>query len=302
MTDTEYKAEQRKFQIETQQQIRKIYALIASAEEQRAEETKQRAKERTEETKQRAKERAEETKQRAKERAEETKQRAKERAEETKQRAKERAEETKQRAKQRTEEEKLAKERDKKTEKIIQEAWAAIRAANKTQNETTKIAKATKEKLKEVSEDISRLNKQCGGIGNNIGSVTEEFFFKAISAHMRIGTVVFDTIESSARYKSVDGTDTGELDLVLFNGIFALVIETKYRCHYNDVLDFEDKMSKIQLHAFEEFGAKQLLFGMASEKFNEDAAKYAQKCNMILLYPDGQTIRADTDACTALKP
>ena len=219
MTDKEYRAEQQKFQIETQQQIRKIYALIASGEELSI----------------------------------------------------------------------------KAEQRRIEAEEQRTKAAEKRSNELD-------EKLKEVSEDISRLNKECGGIGNNIGSVTEEFFFKAISAHMRIGTVVFDSIEGNARYKSVDGTDTGELDLVLFNGIFALVIETKYRCHYNDVLDFENKMSKIQSHTFKEFGTKQLLFGMASEKFNEDAAKYAQKCNMILLHPDGQTIRADIDACAALKP
>ena len=226
MTDAEYRAEQQKFDIETQQQIRRIYTLFASGEEMliKAEQRRMAAEE-------------------------------------------QRAKEEKQRAE----------------------------AAEKRSKELD-------EKLKEVSEDISRLNKECGGIGNNIGSVTEEFFFKAMSTHMRIGTVVFDSIESNARYKSIDGTDTGELDLVLFNGTCVLIIETKYRCHLNDVVSLEDTMSKIQLHAFKEFGAKQLLFGMASEKFNEDAAKYAQKCNMILLYPDGQTICADIDACAALKP
>ena len=246
MTDKEYRAERQKFEIETQQQIRKIYALIASGEEQfiKAEQRRIEAEQR----------RIEADEQRAKE--------AEQRHVEAEQK---RIEADEQRAK----------------------------AAEKRSNELN-------EKLKEVSEDISRLNKQCGGIGNNIGSVTDEFFFKAISAHMRIGTVVFDTIERNIHYKSEDGTVTRELDLVLHNGIFALVIETKYRCHLNDVVSLEDTMSKIQLHTFKEFGAKQLLFAMASEKFNEDAAKYAKQCNMILLRPDGQKIHADTDACTAL--
>ena len=56
-------------------------------------------------------------------------------------------------------------------------------------------------------------------------------------------------------------------------------------------------MYAIKAHAFKEFGAKQLLFGMAAEKFNEDVATCAKQHNMILLHPDGQTIRADTDAC-----
>ena len=267
MTDAEYRAERQKFEIETQQQIRRIYALLASGEELsiKAEQRRIAAEE------QRAKE--------AKQHAEEAKQHAEE--------AKQRAEEAEQRRI--AAEEQRAKEAKQRAEEARQRAEAAEKRSQELD-----------EKLKKVSDDISRVNKQCGGTSNNIGSVTEEFFFRAMSAHMRVDTIVFDDIERNARYKSINGTDTGELDLVLYNGIFVLIVETKYRCHYNDVLDFENKMSKIQLHTFKEFGTKQLLFAMASEKFNGNAVKYAKKHNMILLRPDGQKIHADTDACTAL--
>ena len=321
MTDTECRAEQQKFQIETRQQIRKIYALFARGEELsiKAEQRRIAAeKQRTKEAKQRAKE----ADKRAKE-AEQKRIAADTRTKAAEQRRiaadEQRAKEADKRAK---EADRLATKRAKIAEASIQEVWATIRATKKRQDEAAKEAdKRTKEtdrllkryakaaekrskeldeKMKEVSEDIHRVNKQSGGTSNNIGSVTEEFFFRAMSAHMRVGTIVFDTIKRNTHYKSEDGTETRELDLVLHNGIFALIIETKYRCHRNDVLDFRDKTSIIKAHAFKEFGAKQLLFGMASEKFNNDAVKYAKQCNMILLYPDGQTIRADTSACTAL--
>ena len=139
MTDTECRAEQQKFQIETQQQIRKIYALFA-----RGEELSIKAEQR--------------------------------RIAAEKQRAKE--------AKQRTE------------------------AAKKSSQEL-------RESIKKLSDETRQAGKKWGGIGNNIDSVTEEFFFKAMSADMRVGSIVFDTIKRNIHHKSADGTKTGELDLVL---------------------------------------------------------------------------------------
>ena len=69
---------------------------------------------------------------------------------------------------------------------------------------------------------------------------------------------------------------------------------------------FDNTSSKIDRAYLNEFwenfslSGYPMLFGMASEKFNDDTVKYAKKCTMILLHPDGQTMCADTSACATL--
>ena len=161
-------------------------------------------------------------------------------------------------------------------------------------------AKEAEERSKKLEHYMRNIAKQCGNTTGNIGNITEEFFFRAFNANKRVKHIAFDHIERNATYSSEHdpGIITGELDITLHNGSCVLVVEVKYKCHLNDIIALYNKMKYIQTQTFTQFEHKKVLFGVASEKFNPDAATRAQEYGLILFHPQGQQIRTDVSACS----
>jgi hypothetical protein len=78
-----------------------------------------------------------------------------------------------------------------------------------------------------LTESTQRMGEQLGGIANNQGAVTEEFFYNSLLEQPQIGTLKFTKIvrNSVVGHK---GQQT-EYDLLLVNGKSVVVVEVKYR-------------------------------------------------------------------------
>ena len=131
----------------------------------------------------------------------------------------------------------------------------------------------------------------------------EERFFQAIDPQKYIGKMAFEPPQSDI-YLTEDKPNgqSAELDIVMHNGTYSLIIEVNDSCHRNDVDWFEEKMRKAYAYISKEFNNRKLLFGMAANTFSDDAIKRAHKHGMILFHPDGLRVRIDTSACALLHP
>ena len=80
-----------------------------------------------------------------------------------------------------------------------------------------------------LRESTKRMGEQLGGIANNQGAVTEEFFFNSLLAHPKVGPFRFTKVISNhlVGYKG----QQSEFDLVLVNGNSVVVVEVKYKLH-----------------------------------------------------------------------
>ena len=253
---------------------------------------KRRAKEARELDKQRAKEARELDKQRAK--ADER--RAKEARKLDEWRAKEARKLDEWRAKADEKRAKAADKRDKAAEKRAKEA------AEDTKDLKEGI-KDLKEGIKDLKETMKETDRRYGSTAFNTGRVTEETFYRALKSDKHIGDITFDSTQRNIH--CTDDKPSGnsaELDIVMHNGTYSLIIEVKYLCHRNDVDRFAKKMRKAYSYISKEFNGRKLLFGMAANKFNDDAIEYAHQHKMILFHPDGQKVRADTTACALVHP
>ena len=195
---------------------------------------------------------------------------------------------------------KEAKELDEKRAKAADKR--AAEAAEDMKNLGKKIEETTKQ-VQEVTRQMEETNIRYGSTTRNIGRVTEEKFFRALESDKHIGNTTFESVECNKHCK--DGKPNGhsaELDIVMHNGTYSLIIEVKYLCHLNDVKKFEEKMRTAYTYISKEFNNRTLLFGMAANTFNKNAVDYAQQHGMILFYPDGQKVRVDADACTLVNP
>ena len=157
-------------------------------------------------------------------------------------------------------------------------------------------------RTQDLEKHMKETNKRYGSTARNTGSVTEEKFYQALKTRGHIGNITFDAIERNRHYVGISSGYSVELDIVMHNGIYSLIIEVKYLCHRNDVQKFDQKMHKMHTYLSKMFNSRKLLFGMAANKFNKDAVDYAHEHGMILFHPDGQKVHADTTACTLLHP
>ena len=285
----------------------------AKADEQRAKEARELEERRAKADEQRAKEARELEEQRAKEARELEEQRAKEARELEEQRAK--ADEKRAKAdEQRAKEAKELDERRAKEAKELDErrAKAAAEDTQKLKNTVEGLA----EKVDKVTMQVDKVTRQMketdkifrkvfgdSSVFNNTGSVTEEKFFSALKSQKRVGNTTFKSLQRNiCILEDKPNGRSAELDIVMHNGIYSLIIEVKYLCHFNDVDRFEKKMRKAHAYISKEFNNRKLLFGMAANKFNKDAADYAHEHGMILFHPDGQKVRTDTTACALVHP
>ena len=165
-----------------------------------------------------------------------------------------------------------------------------------------KVDKVTMQ-VDKVTIQMKETNRRYGSTARNTGRVTEEKFFRALESQKRVGNTTFESIEHNIRCE--DGKPNGrsaELDIIMHNGTYSLIIEVKYLCHLNDVEKFEEKMHTAYAYISKKFNNRKLLFGMAANTFNEDAADYAHEHGMITFHPDGQKVRTDIPAHTLLHP
>ena len=198
---------------------------------------------------------------------------------------------------------KLDEKRAKADERRAKAAEAREKAAEKRSKKAAEDTNKLKKQVDKVTRQMEETNIRYGSTARNTGRVTEETFFQALKSQKRVGNTTFKSIEHNIRCK--DGKPNGhsaELDIVMHNGTYSLIIEVKYLCHLNDVKKFEEKMHTAYAYISKEFNNRTLLFGMAANTFNEDAVKYAHKHGMITFHPDGQKVRTDIPARTLLHP
>ena len=268
-------------------------------DQRRAKADEQRAKEAKELDERRAKEAKELDERRAKEAKELDERRAKEARELDERRAK--ADEK--RAKAAEKREKAAEKREKAAEKREKAAEKREKAAEQRSKKTAEDTNTLKKQVDKVSRQMEETNIRYGSTARNTGRVTEETFFQALKSQKCVGNTTFKSIEHNIHCK--DGKPNGrsaELDIVMHNGTYSLIIEVKYLCHLNDVEKFEEKMHTAYAYISKKFNNRKLLFGMAANIFNKNAADYAHEHGMITFHPDGQKVRTDIPAHTQLHP
>ena len=209
--------------------------------------------------------------------------------------------------------EKRAKADEKRAKADEKRAKADERRAKEAAKDTQNLKNTVEvlaEKVDKVTMQVDKVtiqmketNRRYGSTARNTGRVTEEKFFRALESQKRVGNTTFESIEHNIRCE--DDKPNGrsaELDIIMHNGTYSLIIEVKYLCHLNDVEKFEEKMHTAYAYISKKFNNRKLLFGMAANTFNEDAVDYAHEHGMITFHPDGQKVRTDIPAHTLLHP
>jgi hypothetical protein len=174
---------------------------------------------------------------------------------------------------------------------IMAEAFARLAAQQEEtaaqQRLTTAELALTSKEVRELNDSMKRMGEHLGGISNNQGAVTEEFFHNSLLEHPQIGRFKFSKVIPNLLV-GAKGKQT-EFDLILVNGSSVVVVEIKYKLHPSHL----DKLAE-QLKAFKklspEFKGFDVYGALAGFAVPRDVLAQAEERGYMVLQRKGQVI------------
>ncbi len=156
------------------------------------------------------------------------------------------------------------------------------------QAKTDKQIAKTNRQMSKTDEKLDRLAEMYGGVANNQGAVTEEFFFNSLGHNPVLRGIHFEFV-----YKSLSGNRQGiqgEYDIVLSNGQDVLIIEVKYKAHPNDPKTLIDKKAANFKTLFPFYKDHKMHLGLASFHLDDKTIQSALEQGVTVLQRKGDLI------------
>ena len=145
----------------------------------------------------------------------------------------------------------------------------------------------TDKKFEKTERLVRDLSKNIGGLGNNVGQATEEYFLAALEKMEELAGV---KIEHVGRLKKRKKNLQGEYDAVVFGKDTLIVVEIKHRLDGNNVSDFYTNSLPAFRKLFPEYADRKILGAVAGMTVEKSAMKLANNKGLLVLTPSGQTI------------
>ena len=176
-----------------------------------------------------------------------------------------------------------------KSIKELRESHKELRESQKKtdeqMNRTDERMAKTDAKLDKLEKTVDKVCEAIGGHTNNVGDVTEEFFFRGLSLKMKLGDIKYDLIR-----KNMGETEAKEYDIVMVNGDSVAVISVKYKLHKKDI----DKFFKEDLREFKkyfpEFKNYKLYAGIASKSISKEQEKKIKNLGLFPIVQAGKDV------------
>jgi len=170
------------------------------------------------------------------------------------------------------------KEMRNETERMLQEALI--------------IQKETGLQIKELSEDLKKLDVQLGGISNNQGHHAEQFFQDVFKKKLEFGMVKYDEMIPNLSYKGKKNKI--EFDIALVNGDCIALIEIKNRIYPDFVKELaEERIEKFREY-FREFENYDVYLGIAGFSFCDEVLDQASRYGIGVVKQVGDSVEMET--------
>ena len=171
-----------------------------------------------------------------------------------------------------------------KTDLQISKTDKQIEKTDKQIEKTDKQIAKTEKQIAKTEKEINKVFKMLGGHLNNVGEVTEEFFFRALKRKKKLGKIQFDVIRRNVG-------SAKEYDIIMVNGDSVAVISVKYKLHPKDINHFANKDLKDFKKYFPEFKNYKLYAGIASKGMSENLEKQITDFGLFAISQAGKNVK-----------
>jgi flagellar biosynthesis component FlhA len=172
----------------------------------------------------------------------------------------------------------------KKTDKQLSELSSNIDKTNKELRDT----------LNKLSLEVDKTNKSLqhmkqivGGVTNNQGDITEEYFVNSLKDKLKVGDIDFDFLVQNFKAKK-DRKILAEYDILLVNGESVAIVEVKYKVHLRDLEKLPDKIKSIR--NLPQYDGYEVYAGLAGFFVPDEVIEEAQEKGYFILQRKGDVV------------
>lgn len=151
------------------------------------------------------------------------------------------------------------------------------------------LAKEVAESRKKVDTDIRRVSKQIADLGDSLGKFAEEQVRPRLVEMFREKGVYMEEIHSNIVVER-NGQFLLEIDLLLVNTVYSVVVEVKHNLKQKDVDEHIERLEKLQLSPSRSIKGTKMYGAVAGMIVNKEVERYAMKKGFYLVKPKGDSV------------
>jgi hypothetical protein len=177
------------------------------------------------------------------------------------------------------------------TDKKFQETDRKFQETDRKFQETDRLMKETELQMRETDRQMKETDRKISKLGSRIGDLVEELVFPNIVEKFNALGYAFGKAAPNVRFKTVDGADAFEIDILLENGDTALAVEVKTNLTDADVRDHAQRMGKLRRYADRNGDRRKFLGAVAGAIASEEVKGFAVKSGFFVLEQSGDTVQ-----------
>ena len=183
--------------------------------------------------------------------------------------------------------EKMIKESDARFEKTEAQMARTDARIEKMYKESDARFEKTEAQMARTDARIDKIAKMVGGISNNQGDITEEYFKNSLKDKLTLGDIKFDFLVEN--FKAKKGRKIlAEYDILLVNGKSVAIIEVKYKVHPNDLDKLPAKIDSIR--NLPQYDGYEVYAGLAGFFVPDEVIEKAKEKGYFILQRKGDVV------------
>ncbi len=172
--------------------------------------------------------------------------------------------------------------------KVLMENAKQLDKLSKNQDRTDRQLAKTDAQLAKTDKNLDKMMDLYGNVSNNIGKAAEEYFYNSLSEKMVLNNIKYDAIDRNKRRHK--GDVQGEFDIVLSNGEYLSIIETKQKVAESDVEKLRGKKVKNFRYLYPLYKNHKIFLGVAGMIVPSKVEALAKSYGFMVIKQKGDTI------------
>ena len=162
-----------------------------------------------------------------------------------------------------------------------------------SQRETRELKTRMDESWQNINKTIDELSKNIGGLNNSFARFMETMFSTELWKKFNELGYSFTRQYSHAKFHE-NGQTVAEVDLVVENGEYVMLVEIKTTMSKDDVDDHLERIGKIRSYMDARRDDRKLLGAVAGGTIPEGMSTYAQKKGLFVIVQSGDSVAIAT--------
>lgn len=158
--------------------------------------------------------------------------------------------------------------------------------------ETDRLIRELREQSKETDRRMRRLQQELGRLGNRLGEFVQDMVAPAVVRLFQEQGLGVHRVMMNVVARNDQGVAVMEIDLLVIDGAYAILIECKSRLTTDDIAEHLERLARFK-EVFPEYADKQVYGAVAAMSASASVIRHAERAGLYVL------VQADDDVVLA---